>query len=58
MWVSPYDARFSANITPTSNVYSTNNKNQENRWSYDNAGNLPNVNCLTATYNAENHFLR
>ena len=47
MWEpNPYGNPWTGS-TPTTNVYSQNNKNQVNGQSYDLAGNLLNVNGLT-----------
>ena len=56
MWEpNPYGNPWTGS-TPTTNVYSQNNKNQVDGQSYDLAGNLLNVNGLTASYNAENQL--
>jgi len=56
MWEpNPYGNPWTG-TTPTTNVYTQNNKNQVNGQSYDLAGNLLNVNGLTASYNAENQL--
>ena len=56
MWEpNPYGNPWTGS-TPTTNVYSQNAKNQVNGQTYDLAGNLLNVNGLTANYNAENQL--
>jgi RHS repeat-associated protein len=55
MWQpNPYNQPVSGN-TPTTNVYSA-STNHDTRWTYDNAGNLTNVNGNGAAYNAENQI--
>jgi RHS repeat-associated protein len=55
MWQpNPYNQPVSGN-TPNTNVYSA-STNHDTRWTYDNAGNLTNVNGNGAAYNAENQI--
>jgi RHS repeat-associated protein len=55
MWQpNPYNQPVSGN-TPTTNVYNA-STNHDTRWTYDNAGNLTNVNGNGAAYNAENQI--